>query len=35
MDLNVDEMSGYRSYAQIERLDPATVDTITMGWALE
>ena len=39
MYLNVDAMSelriGYRSDAQIERLDPATVDTITMGWALE
>lgn len=39
IDLNVDAMSelriGYRSDAQIELLDPATVDTITMGWGIE
>jgi hypothetical protein len=37
VDLTVDAMTrlrvGYRDYRDIERLDPATVDTVTLGWA--
>ena len=39
IDLSVDAMTqlriGYRNDTQIETLDPATVDTVTMGWGLE
>jgi hypothetical protein len=36
IDLAVDEMTqlriGYRDHSEIERMDPATIDSITVGW---